>query len=134
MSRNELSGDGNWEAVHAVIHRQMRRLDMSIARLSRESGVSETTIRYIGRAEKRQRSTLVALSAALGCQHDYLVDVLHGTADPEVPPQPPTSMADIGNLLRSEAESLRGRLDRIGKILYEIDGKVDVIFDRRRKG
>lgn len=106
---------------------------MSIARLSRESGVSETTIRYIGRNEKRQRSTLVALAAALGCQHDYLVDVLHGAADPELPPQSLADAADFRDLLRVEVESLRGRLDTLGKTIRSIDDKVDMFLDRRRK-
>lgn len=61
MSRNELPEAGNWQQVEAAIHRQRKRLDMSISRLSRESGISETTIRYIGHPEKRVRSTLVAL-------------------------------------------------------------------------
>lgn len=87
MSKNELPEGGDWESVEVALHRRMKRLDMSIARLSRESGVSEPTIRYIGRHEKRQRSTLVALSAALGYRHDYFVNVLLGTPEDLVPGQ-----------------------------------------------
>lgn len=80
MSANELPKSGNWSAVHDVISRRMDQLEMPVARLSRESGVSETTIRYIGQPGKRQRSTLVALGAALGFAYDYLVDVLGNRA------------------------------------------------------
>lgn len=122
MSKNELPEAGDWEAVHVAVHRLMRRLDMSMARLSRESGVSETTIRYIGRPEKRQRSTLVALAAALGCQYDYLVDVLRGTADPEGAPGPPADLSVLG--------SMKEQLDEMTETLHSIDGKVETILGR----
>jgi transcriptional regulator with XRE-family HTH domain len=107
----------------------MKRLDMSLARLSRESGISETTIRRIGQAEKRQRSTLVAISAALGYPYDYLVDVLLGEADPETPPQSPAETAFIKKLLRAEVDPLKVKVD-------VIDGKVDLLLllDRQRNG
>jgi hypothetical protein len=127
LSRNELPAGGNWTAVHAAVHDQMNRLDMSIARLSRESGVSETTIRRIGQPEKRQRSTLVAISAALGYPYDYLVDILRGEADPQVPPQSPAETAFIKKLLRAEVDPLKVKVD-------VIDGKVDLLLDRDRKG
>lgn len=122
MSKNELPGSGDWKAVHAAVHRLMKRSDLSIARLSRESGVSETTIRYIGRPEKRQRSTLVALSAALGCQHDYLVDVLRGAVDPGALPRPLADMSMLG--------SVKHQLDGMTKTLHSIDGKVETILQR----
>lgn len=133
LSRNELPGDGDWTAVYTAVHRQLKKLDISIARLSRESGVSENTIRYIGRAEKRQRSTLVALSAALGFPYGYLADVLRGAASPEVPPRPAADMAAIENLLRAELGSVRARLDTMGKTLHAVDEKTDVLADRRRR-
>jgi transcriptional regulator with XRE-family HTH domain len=127
LSRNELSADGNWTAVHAAVHSQMKRLDMSIARLSRESGISETTIRRIGQPEKRQRSTLVAISAALGYPYDYLVDVLRSEADPEAPPQSPAETAFIKELLRAEVDPLKVKVN-------VIDGKLDLLLDRQREG
>jgi len=128
LSRNELPADGNWMAVHAAVHGQMKRLDMSLARLSRESGISETTIRRIGQSEKRQRSTLVAISAALGYPYDYLVDILRGEADPEAPPRSPAETAFIKRLLRAEVDPLKVKVD-------VIDGKVDLLLlDQERKG
>lgn len=123
MSKNELPQNGDWAAVHVAVSRLMRELGLSIARLSRESGVSETTIRYIRRPDKRQRSTLVALAAALECQHDYLVDVLRGAADPETSPQPPADVALLG--------SMSEKLDGIRETLHDIDGKVETILGRR---
>lgn len=125
MSANELPAAGDWAAVDAVVHRLMKRLDMPLARLSRESGVSETTIRYLSRPEKRQRSTLVALSAALGCPHGYLVDVLHGTADAETPP--PTANGAIAEPLRALNEKLTTIMDITGAI----DTKLGVLLNRQ---
>lgn len=123
MSRNELPVDGDWESVHVAVRRLMERLDMSLSRLSRESGVSETTIRYLKRPEKRQRSTLVALSAALGCPHDYLVDVLSDAADPEAPLRSPADATMLG--------SMTEKLDGLREVLYSIDSKVEVILRRQ---
>lgn len=120
MSKNELPEGGDWGAVHAAVHRLMKRLDMSVARLSRESGVSETTIRYIGRPEKRQRSTLVALAAALGCQYDYLVDVLRGEAGPGTPPRPFAEASELG--------SMREQMNAMTETLHSIDGKVETLL------
>lgn len=122
MSRNELPESGRWDAVERAIHREMKRLDMSLARLSRESGVSETTIRYIEKPRKRQRSTLVALSAALGCRHDYLVDVLNDAPGLEGPSR---STADtvFEDLLQAEVGPLKEKVNAI-------DGKVDILLDR----
>lgn len=62
-----------------MVYARRKALKWSIARLAREAGVSETTVRYLHRPEKRNKSTLVAISAALGYRHDYLVHVLNGT-------------------------------------------------------
>lgn len=122
MSRNELPEGGDWCAVHAAIRRLMERLDMSVARLSRESGVSETTIRYIRKPEKRQRSTLVALAAALGCPYDYLVEVLKGEADPSAEPRPPADLSVLS--------SMRRQLDVMTRSLRSIDSKVETLISR----
>lgn len=133
MPRNELPESGDWEAVHACIHRQMKRLDMSLSRLSRESGISDTTIRYIGRPEKRQRSTLVALAAALGWQHGYLADVLLGAADPRAPKPVQTDTAAIHSLLRAELDATNEKIEVIGETLFAVSGKVEALLRRRQQ-
>lgn len=130
---SELSENGDWEAVRTVVYRQMKSLGMSIASLSRESGVSENTIRYIGRREKRHRSTLVALSATLGCQHDYLVKILEGEADPADLPRAPAEAAFIGNLLRHEVGPLKEEVSGLAGVIHQLDDKVTHLFDQRRK-
>lgn len=134
MSRNELPDSGDWEAVREAVYNQMKRLDMSVARLSRESGVSETTIRYIGRSEKRQRSTLVALSAALGWEHDYLVDVLRGAAGADAPRRASSDPSAVKRVLRAELDPVNEKIDRMGETLYAIVGKMDVLLTRKQAG
>lgn len=114
MSVNELPADGDWAAVNAAVHHAMKARRMSLAGLSRASGVSETTIRYLGRPEKRQRSTLVALSAALGYRHDYLVRVLAGAAHP----------GPHGRHESQFAQACRDVLD----MLRSIDRKLDMLL------
>lgn len=63
----------------------MRELEMSTAHLARESGLSETTVRYIGQSlSGHNKSTLVALSGVLRWRYDYLVNVLHGEPEKNV--------------------------------------------------
>lgn len=122
-SPNQVPKDGYWARVDEAVNLGMKELDWSPARLSRESGISEYTIRHIKEPRKRQRSTLVALAGALRRPHDYLVDVLSGKADPKVPPPSPAEMAFIQNLLEAEVGPLKRQVDII-------DGKVTDILGR----
>lgn len=133
MPENELPGDGDWAAVRTAIRGQMEILGMSAADLSQETGIPETTIRDIGQPGKRLRSTLAALSGALGWRHDYLADVLCGAADPGTPPQ---LMIDIGTamkLLHAEIAPLREEMDRTNEKLDTLRDVLDTILDRERK-
>ena len=57
----------DWAAVVDAIRKRMRELKMSTAHLARESGLSETTVRYIGQSlSGHNRSTLVAMVATPG--------------------------------------------------------------------
>jgi transcriptional regulator with XRE-family HTH domain len=133
VSRNELPVDGDWAAVHTAVRRRMLALGLSTAGLSRESGVSETTIRYLRRPEKRQRSTLVALAAALGCQHDYLVSVLAGAAesgDPDAGP-PPGLDARSPETAAVQVLPVQAMLDGLAVTLQVVDGRMEMIFRRQ---
>jgi hypothetical protein len=69
----------DWVAVVDAVRKRMRELKMSTAHLARESGLSETTVRYIGQSlSGHNRSTLVAMAAVLLWRYDYLVNILHG--------------------------------------------------------
>lgn len=117
VSGNELPADGDWAAVNAAVHR-LAGPGMSVARLSRESGVSETTIRYLGQPAKRQRSTLVALSAALGCRPGYLADVLYGRArDSDAGARPPCPAEARLAAIEAAVAGIRDMLHRIGSQL-----------------
>lgn len=120
---NRLPVNGHWAAVDEAVRLRLDNLGWSAARLCRESGISEPTIRYIKNPRRRDRSTLVALSASLGYPHDYLVDVCLGVADPRVPPPSPAEMAFIRNLMRSEVGPLK-------QMMETIDGKVTTLLSR----
>ena len=94
MSANELPGDGDWVAVDAAVRSRLAVLEMPLAELSRRSGLSETTIRYLRLEAKRQRSTLVALSAALGFRPGHLEDVLRRRAQDDGEPGLPRGAAE----------------------------------------
>lgn len=128
MASNELPEDGNWVAVGKAVNRLMKELDWTTAQLSRESGLAENTIRDIrsGLPDKRQRPTLVALSAALGCPYGYLVDVLRREADPDVSPPSPAEAAFFKGLLQAEIGPLKAKVD-------VINGKVDELLARQRE-
>ena len=98
MSDNALPADRDWPAVQEAARQRMRQPRITVANLSRESGVSETTIRYLSRPEKRQRSTLVALAGPLGYSYDYLPAVLMGQADgdsTEFPPEKRLILSEV---------------------------------------
>jgi hypothetical protein len=75
------AGAGDWSAVRTVVRQRMRELGMSTAALARETGLSETTIRYLGQSsddKRHRRSTLVVVSAVLRWRYDHLANILHG--------------------------------------------------------
>jgi hypothetical protein len=73
---------GDWAAVDRAVTERRLELHMSISYLARETGLSPTTIRYLGSpAGKHNRSTLVALSVVLGWPYEYLVNLLNGAPE-----------------------------------------------------
>jgi hypothetical protein len=69
----------NWAAVGEAVRDRMRELNFSLAQVARETGLSGTTIRYIGQPNTtRSKSVLVALSAGLRWRHDHLTNILAG--------------------------------------------------------
>lgn len=125
------SADGDWAGVDKAIHNQLKRLNWSQADLSRRSGVDEKTIGTIKQPKDRNMSTLVALSAALGCRGDYLFDVLLGKIDPDEPPPSPAETALFENL-RTEFNSLRMEVATLSDGIREVNRKVTAILDRQQ--
>lgn len=120
MPTNELPVDGDWAAVHAAVRSRLARLDMTTAGLSRASGVSETTIRYLNHPEKRQRSTLVALSAALGFRPAYLEDVLRGRGQEGGGPWLPCGGEDRLDGMAAAIADIGDMVGRMNTVLCEL--------------
>lgn len=103
-----------------AVRERMRQLKMSTSQLARESGLSETTVRYLGRSPGgNNKSTLVALSAVLRWPHDHLPRVLRGEpvsdaspAPASRPPQGGPSLARIETKLDSLAARVEWLLKR----------------------
>jgi len=73
LRRDEAGAD--WDAVRAALDARRKELRLSVAELRRRSGLSETTIRYLGK-DPCKASTLTALSAGLGWPRNYLLNIL----------------------------------------------------------
>jgi len=79
---------GNWQAVGEAVRARRRELKMSTAELARLTGLSETTIRYLG-ATTRSKASLVAISAVLRWRYDHLTNILRGQPEKNVHVRPP---------------------------------------------
>jgi len=90
---------------------------MALGELSRRSGLSETTVRYIGVPAKRQRSTLVALSAALGFRPVYLEEVLRRRAQDDGEPGLPRGAAERLDTIAAAVAGIGETLGRMETVL-----------------
>lgn len=117
MTSNQTDGARNWEAVDGAIRRRMRDLGMSTARLARETGLSETTIRYIGQSNTRHnKSSLVAISAVLRRRYDYLTNILRG--------EPHKNVRIKSTLL----ETLNAEVVSLKNTVRDVDNKIDTLL------
>ena len=125
------AGTEDWAAVSVAIRKRMRELKMSTAHLARETGLSETTIRYIGNPESgHNKSTLVAISAVLRWRYDYLINVLRGEPDKNAPPPRPAE-ANLQRLLRDEVDPVREDLASLRDLVQGMDTKVDTLISAK---
>jgi hypothetical protein len=126
------AGVEDWAAVSVAIRKRMRELKMSTAHLARETGLSETTIRYIGNpASGHNKSTLVAISAVLRWRYNHLVNVLRGEPDKNVPGQRPGE-ANLQRLLRDEVNPVKEELGSLRDLVRSVDTKVDLLISNQR--
>jgi hypothetical protein len=125
---DNLPGIEDWSAVGDAVRERLRELKMSKATLARETGLSETTIRYIGRPENgHHKSALVAMSAALRWRHDHLMNILHG--QPEKNTLPKTAAgASLERLLHAHLTPLKNEVTRLREIALAIDKKTDTLL------
>jgi hypothetical protein len=77
----------DWPAVRDAVDDRMRELGITLPGLAQETGLPETTIRYIGRPNggRTTSTVLVAVSAALGWRYDHLRNILDGHSGSNIP-------------------------------------------------
>jgi hypothetical protein len=128
--------DGNWAAVGRAVTERLSELRMSISYLARETGLSQTTIRYLGTPpRKHNKSTLVALSAVLGWRHDYLLNILLGNSEKNIrrPGESPVE-AYFESLLRAEVGPMREEMAELAKTVSGMGKQIDVLYQERQSG
>jgi hypothetical protein len=122
--------EGDWTAVDRAVSERRLELHMSISYLARETGLSPTTIRYLGSpAGKHNKSTLVALSVVLGWPYRHLIRILNGEPDKNIgnPGDSPRE-AYYENLLLAEVGPMREEIAELTAVVSGIGEKIDVIF------
>ncbi|MGH3281343.1 MAG: hypothetical protein ACRDNW_19710, partial [Trebonia sp.] len=126
--------DGDWTAVDQAVSERMRELHMSLSYLARETGLSQTTIRYIGTpTRKHNKSTLVAISAILGWRHDHLINILRGTPEKNIlaPDSSPVE-AYFQNLLSAEIGPMREQVTELVQTVNGMAKRIDVFYQERQ--
>jgi hypothetical protein len=107
----------DWTAVDDAIRKRMRELKMSTAHLARETGLSETTIRYIGKPTGgHNKAPLVAIAAVLRWRYDHLINILRGEPEKNVIIRRPAE-ANMQRLLREEVTPLKEELSRLREVI-----------------
>jgi Cro/C1-type HTH DNA-binding domain len=125
------AGAEDWASVSNAIRKRMRELKMSTAHLARETGLSETTIRYIGQpANGHNKSTLVAIAAVLRWRYDHLINILRGEPEKNVIVRRPAE-ANFERLLRAEVDSVKEEVTGLRDLVERIDKKIDVLAEAR---
>jgi hypothetical protein len=115
-----MNRESDWPAAGDAIRARMQELRMTTAALARETGLSETTIRYLGQpGTRRNRSALVAISAVLRWRYDHLTNILHGEPQKNVRIRPPVdilverALAAALGPVQEEIASLRPILEEL---------------------
>jgi hypothetical protein len=121
-------GAENWAAVGDAVRERLRELKMSKAMLARETGLSETTIRYIGRPENgHHKSALVVISAALRWRHDHLRNILRGQPEKNTPGKTATETS-LERLLHAYLTPLNDEVAQLKELVLAIDKKTATLL------
>ena len=132
MAEDALQGE-DWAAVDQAVTERLSELHMSLSYLARETGLSQTTIRYLGTPTKNHnKSTLVAISVVLGWRYDHLINILH--AEPEKNIRDPSNSpleAYFENLLHAEVGPVREEVAELVKAVNGMGKRIDVLFQRQ---
>jgi hypothetical protein len=126
--------DGDWVAVGQAVTERLSEKHMSISYLARETGCSQTTIRYLGKPpRKHNKSTLVALSVVLGWRHDHLFNILRGEPEKNIR-QPGDSPAEayFQELLSVGIGPVREEMAELMKAVNGMGKKIDALYQERQ--
>jgi hypothetical protein len=126
--------DGDWLAVGQAVTERLSEKHMSISYLARETGCSQTTIRYLGKPpRKHNKSTLVALSVVLGWRHDHLFNILRGEPEKNIR-QPGDSPVEVyfQELLSVEIGPMREEMAELVKAVNGMGKKIDALYQERQ--
>jgi lambda repressor-like predicted transcriptional regulator len=131
----DAKGPEDWPAVDRAVKDRLREIGMPLAQLARDTGLSETTIRYMGDTEGGTESPLVAIAAVLNWRLDYLRNILHGEPeknepDPAETPEPSGSLLEphFRKMLRSELSPIKKDVAALRGIVDRMDQKIDGII------
>jgi hypothetical protein len=124
----------DWGAVDDAIRDRMRELNMPAAYLARETGLSETTVRYLRRADSRHnRSALVAISAVLRWRHDHPLNILQGEPSKNVVIKSPLEHR-LKQMLQSETGPLKEEITALAEVVHGLSRKTDVLHAQAING
>jgi len=99
---------------------RMSELKMSTAELARQTGLSQTTIRYIGEpAGRHNKVALVAISAVLRWRYDHLTNILRGEPEKNVRIAPPVRVV-VERVVRDEIGPLKEQVSDLAETLKVI--------------
>ncbi|MGH3280611.1 MAG: helix-turn-helix domain-containing protein [Trebonia sp.] len=121
-------GAENWAAVGNALQERMRELKMSKADLARETGLSETTIRYLGRSGNgHYKSALIAISVVLRWRHDHLTNILRGQPEKNVHVKS-LGLANLERLVHAEVSPIRDEMSELTEIIQAIEKRIDMLL------
>jgi prefoldin subunit 5 len=121
----------DWAAVADAVQARSRELNMSTAELARQTGLSETTIRYLGTA-RRNKSCLVSISAVLRWRFDHLTNILNGQPEKNVHVRPP-ALANLERITREEIAPIRQELASLTETVRKTTALLDAINNTQRQ-
>jgi hypothetical protein len=131
---NESPSSEDWAAVGIVIRKRMRELRISTAQLARETGLSETTIRYIGEPTGRHnRASLVAIAAVLRWRYDYLLNILRGEPEKNVVIRRSLEV-NFERMLQAEVGSMKEELAGLRDLVERINENITALAENYRHG
>lgn len=135
MAEDALQGE-DWAAVDQAVTERLSELHMSLSYLARETGLSQTTIRYLGTPTKNHnKSTLVAISVVLGWRYDHLRNILHGESEKNIRDSSNSPLeAYFENLLSAEVGPMRDEVAELVKTVNGLGKKIDMLFQDQQTG